>query len=1000
MKSKFTLLLVFIATMASAQWSNTTNQFYDSLHMPVCTNAAPQWKSVVVQSFPDSGYFVIWQDYRINNKEGIYAQKYDKNGNRLWAVDGVPIATGTDAKSFTRLGNDELYYRNYGIACTDSAGGFYIAWMDDNQTSTGVTNKQRVCAQHVLSNGTAVFGQNGYIIREALPDEFFSCGFQQVIADGKNGFFIGFIQEKYGSLGGTFGRDLYVYDYIDEGGTMVRKAGGKIDPDAQQGTFNSVCFGADKGKRIDLTEEFVQEYFIYPNLQNGCNIVWIFSRNGINRGPYIAFNSLCRVKKTCSVTVKRRYNDLTTRDIFNYNYPKDSIVLLYNQWRYKYLYICTVAGGGTIEQNEAIENGGDGYRLIDFSTCQPGICEPSIYGYVNLRAAVIPTGTNINAGIITVNQRNYVNNAVTNNYTHVFSRHSDEVYDSLPYQLCTDTILRNDSVRYWAYNPFPPPGLKKVRYFDDTLLANADGNNYAIAAGGNKLFATSTVKTIPANATYGFETRLQELQVISATPDSFTIKRQTDSVGGIVLGRNASTGFTGTDIYNDNPSVVVDKNGNALFYVSERGRNIRVSTIGDSAKLLWGAMGRPLGTKSITSFPYAIISRDGTGVMTWTTEGGATYNDISMRHLDSLSVSGYIPFKKLKSFRTQPFATLPFIFTGASKAFSLLDANGFDMNNNALVSSVIAILDNYDLGFTQAQVYDHNGTIRLYNGKPYLNRNYTILPQNNPNGAATIQVRLFFTQEQFDALKTADPSIVSPANLAVVKQTNTTTNVPNAYIPVAGEETIIPSSWKAVDGGYYLEFSVTSFSNFFIFKTTAALPVTWVNINASWINDSQANISWQVGEQKNVKGYWVQHSTDGINFTNTCQVAAGNNANYYCTAQAIKGITNYYRVMETDLDGQVNYSKVVSLKTSSNSNTIKLYPNPAKDYTTITMNGYNESITQLVITNATGAIVWKENNPVVTLQRLRVPLKNLSSGIYLMQIVGKTKTTTVKLIKQ
>ncbi len=944
---KIICLLFFgaLCTSVYAQWSNTSNQFYDSLHMPVCTTAATQQRSIVVKSFPDSGYFVIWEDNRTNNFTGIYAQKYDKNGNRLWAVDGVPVATGTDLKSFSSLGNENLDYRNYGIACTDSAGGFYTGWMDNNVSGSGVTNKQRVCAQHVLGNGTAVFGQNGYIVREPLPGELFSCKNPQIIPDGKKGFFIGFLHEKHNFSGGTTGVDLYVYDFIDEGGTMVGKGGGKMDPDQEQGHYFGNCTPGSGAGILANTEEFIQEYFIYPNLQNGCNIVWIFSRNSVNRGPYIAFNSLCRVKKSCAVTVKRRFDHISIPATFNYNYVKDDLVKLYNQWTYHYSVFCTINGNLLLEPNEWIESGGEGYRLIDFNTCQPGTCDTSIFDYVNLRGAVIPTGSNINAGVITVNQRNYINNAITSTYTRGFYRQHDEVYDSLPYQLCTDTLGP-----LWAYNLNVPPGLKKVRYGVDTLLANG-GNRYpySLTTGGKRLFVTGTMQAVPFNTVYRSETRLQELKVTSVTSDSFTIKRQTDNAGGILLGRNAVTNYAPTDITYSNPGVTADKNGNAIFYVSES-RHLRVSPIGDSAKLLWGAMGRPIGTVFNNNYPYGQQSGDGTGVITWTGN-----DNIYMRRLDSLDVRSHIPFKKLKSFKTLPFNTVPLIFTGASKAFSLLDANGFDVNNNVLTSSIIEILDNYDLGYTQAQVYDHNGPIRLYNGKPYLNRNYDIVPQNNPNGAATILLRLFFTQQQFDDLKTADPTIISPASLAVIKHPGNI--ITAAYAPVTGEVTILPTAWKAVDGGYYIEFPVTSFSNFFVFKNSnVVVPVTWVNVNAQWVNNTKTKVNWQVGNQVNVSSYIVQYSTNGTNFSNVCEVpAATNNSNYQCVVTATKpGNTNYYRILEKDQDGKSNYSKTVVLKPFTKVDVIKIFPNPATNIIHIES---NEIISQVNIHDLAGRLL-------------------------------------------
>jgi hypothetical protein len=579
MKSIFTLLFFSCMVSTHAQWSNTTNQFYDSLHMPVCTAAKDQAKSIVVKSYPDSGYFLIWEDIRTNNVIGIYAQKFDKNGNRLWAVNGIPVATGADSKVFSRVvGSND--YRGYSFACTDSSGGFYTAWMDDNISGSGVTNKQRVCAQHITSNGNAVFGQNGYIVKEPAPDEFFSSIVQQVIADGNKGFFMGFLLKKNTDFGGILGVDLYVYNFADEGGSMKNKGGGKIDPDTEQGKANSICFGPNLRSIIVPSEEYVQEYFIYPNLQNGCNIVWIFSRNGGNVGPYIAFNSLCRVKKISDVTIKRRTNDIGMRQTFQIHYPKDSVVRLYRFSQFYFNVECFGNGTATIERNDVIENGGEGYQLIDFNTGRPGIDPVSVYGYFSLKAAVVPTGGNINAGVVTVLQRNFINNALTGLYTHGFYRIHDEIYDSLPYQLCTDTVLRDDFSHYWAYNPVRPAGLNKVQYGDDTLLANSTDPyiySYSLAAGSKKIFVTGKLSVPSPNPA---EISMQELKVINVSADSFAVKRQTNSVSGVLLGTDAS-GLTITY-----PTVTADKNGNGLFYASESSRYLRTSPIGDSARLL------------------------------------------------------------------------------------------------------------------------------------------------------------------------------------------------------------------------------------------------------------------------------------------------------------------------------------------------------------------------------------------------------------------------------
>ena len=72
------ILLLAAVGICKSQWSNTTNLFYDSLHMAVATPANTQKNVIIVNSFPDNGFFVIWEDERniAGTNTDIYAQKF------------------------------------------------------------------------------------------------------------------------------------------------------------------------------------------------------------------------------------------------------------------------------------------------------------------------------------------------------------------------------------------------------------------------------------------------------------------------------------------------------------------------------------------------------------------------------------------------------------------------------------------------------------------------------------------------------------------------------------------------------------------------------------------------------------------------------------------------------------------------------------------------------------------------------------------------------------
>ena len=183
MKSILTITLIIIAQVAIAQWSNTANDFADTLHMPVSVVTGSQRKPLVLTSYPDGGYFVIWEDDSdvATNKTDIYAQKYDNAGNRLWVKDGLPIATGPNTQHYTFSSNQD--YRNRSFVATDSAGGFYICYSDDSVTNYVY---ERLMVQHVKPNGNPVFlsttsmGTIPYIL---IGESFLvvACGCNKVI---------------------------------------------------------------------------------------------------------------------------------------------------------------------------------------------------------------------------------------------------------------------------------------------------------------------------------------------------------------------------------------------------------------------------------------------------------------------------------------------------------------------------------------------------------------------------------------------------------------------------------------------------------------------------------------------------------------------------------------------------------------------------------------------------------------------------------------------------
>ncbi len=1009
MKHLFLLAsLLCIISSANAQWLNTSNNFENNTHVAVCTNVSEQRNSIVVKSYPDSGYFIIWEDVRTDFRGDLYAQKFDKNGVAQWVTNGVPVATGPERQSYVQTSVSNEDYRAYSYATTDSAGGFYCTWVDYNEAS-GVTNRRKVCLQHIVNNGSQTLGNTGYRLTSPVSTDDMSG--PQLVADGMKGCFVGYtIVTSSTPNGPVAGKHLIISTITETSPGVVLQIDRMMDENKLQINIFNPCSQTNSNAQINDIDEEVKQFYLFENKQKGCDVIWISKFNALgtifdrySNIEKIRHNSLIRVKKNCTVTRYSSGRDVNSAiDTVVENYVKDQVTVFERYSREQFANPSCVINNLIvipIVSSIARQWASTIYPPDAGPIGTPAFVDGDIQEVTMPRGVVVQTGANMNIKVIAYNRR------VLRSGTNAFSKWytmaipvEEENYDSIPYQLAS-----MNEVSFW---PFPsnnnkPLNVKSVKKTRVSVLdSSSNFYTFNLAATNNRIYFTANMNIVTPNSNN--QIKMQELKVTNASLDTFKVEYNTNNRSGVILAKNITTNFSGTNIIFTNPQVVTNDNGNALFFISEEGRFIRASPIKDSGRLAWGAIGKPIGTFFRALAPTALLNNNGSAVVTWC-DDRSNSQDVYMRNIDSLNVNSYYPYNSILSFTVSPVSAFPAVITGQSKSFTEFFGNQQTFLNgiNGYISSpVLSILDDYNLGIVKVQINDHIGAVRTVNGKSYLSRNYKIDPENNPNGAANIRVRLNFTTVQFNALKLADPSIISPADLVVVKQpSNVNVNVSTNYAPVAGEVEVTPITWQAINGGYFVEIAVSSFSEFYLRKAQGVLPVTWLNVFAERLNEADVNIQWQVTNEINVKEYTVQISNNGIDFKNACTITANNTTNYNCITAVAYSTKQYVRIMQTDKDGKINYSKIIILIPQKEKNEFVVYPNPAIDFTTISFSKKAQR-RNVQLLHASGAVVWEQvlvnNNNV----QIDIQLQKLAAGVYVLKIVSDTEISTQKIIKQ
>jgi hypothetical protein len=332
--------------------------------------------------------------------------------------------------------------------------------------------------------------------------------------------------------------------------------------------------------------------------------------------------------------------------------------------------------------------------------------------------------------------------------------------------------------------------------------------------------------------------------------------------------------------------------------------------------------------------------------------------------------------------------------------------------------------NNTDLGSTDVQVFIHTGTVRDSSNQYYHNRNITIKPANTtlPD---SVMVRLYYLDSETNALLAANGCATcskpeSAYGLGISKYTDPNKSNENGTIADNNGgiwQFITPSEVTKVpfDKGYYAEFKVAGFSEFWLnnggYNNMASLPVKLISFTAGKVNNKVA-VSWTVTGETGVTRYEIEvakgnASLASHSFTKLGEVPALGNSiierSYtFHDTEADKRGAHYYRLKIINADGTFSYSGIKALF-FGDAVMWQVYPNPsAGQFNLVYQVSAAESFAARVY-DAKGSLV-KEYRSETTgfLQKLSIDLSanNYASGAYLLRVDAAGVHQVFKLYKQ
>lgn len=516
-----------------------------------------------------------------------------------------------------------------------------------------------------------------------------------------------------------------------------------------------------------------------------------------------------------------------------------------------------------------------------------------------------------------------------------------------------------------------PAGFSMV--IDAGSTINYNGSSQTVSAPNNGQDYGNLGINCSGTATLGANVTLNgNLSITGGTLDAsasnydMNVKGNWLNTGGTFTSRSATVTLSGT------VNQVISSNGSDFYDVIVNNNNVTGLTLGDD---LTASNSITLTDGVISTGGFHVICTN-TSASSVTGYSGASYVNGNLRRYIASNTSTY----------GFPVGT----GTGSS-SYHLAELVNNNLSGTSYLTARFGALTNHDNNDMAAS----DGYMTYQSVAP--DGVWIITPNSQPS-SGTYGVRLYIgnfssqlTDNEFGPLKRSEVSITAAD-----------------WSDAGGTMSSVNGAGRLTSDGYAMRSGFTSFSQFGIGRASVAgnpLPVELISFSAEPTDNKAVALNWVTAVEIENDHFTIERSPNGIDFTEVTRVEGKGNSSVTSYYNALdlspNNGTNYYRLKQTDYNGEFTYSDIVSVNFGEVTvePAVTIYPNPTNGNNVVTVNISNASaeLTEIkMIEISTGRLIHQET---ITGNNNQIPLPtNLSAGIYILQATHAGRTINTKLL--